>query len=455
MKTSWMVRLFPGAWRARYEDEFRALLEDQPASAGDMLDILAAAGDAQLRYRQLPAEALPAGGYSDPGEIARRRAARRVRRLTALYANAALFVVASLALIGINALTTPGDWWAIFPIWGWSMFLFLHAATVLRGRGLLAAHLILFTALNEGLAWIDVSTGGDLWFQWPLGASAVLLIAHALYSFRLTGIFGTHAIIFGLTLALLGATAWVHAEATEALAGVGISWGAVLLGHALMRFFRASLLTAHVLVYLVLGAYLLAQDLRQDDGLWFYYPLLAWGVILAAHFAAERGFVTLFGKDWEQHKRDALVRLAILEGGAEGSEEQLQPVMAARARELRLLYLHAFAFTVGALAGVVLNLLTLSVGPWMLWPLWGWGMLLAAHAGLVFFRHSLLGAHLALTLIVNAGLITIDVVYTGGSWFFWPLGGTALLFLLHLALSRSTLRAIKEWESRRVEAMME
>jgi cytochrome b6-f complex iron-sulfur subunit len=41
--------LFPRAWRARYEAEFRALLEDSPPTFRERLDILLSAFDARLR----------------------------------------------------------------------------------------------------------------------------------------------------------------------------------------------------------------------------------------------------------------------------------------------------------------------------------------------------------------------------------------------------------------------
>jgi len=459
MKTTWLLRLFPQAWRDRYEEEFRALLEERPASVGDLVDITAAAGDAQIRYRQLPAGALAAGGGSGSApQPARRSAERRVRWMMGFYANALLFLIVNLALFGINLVTTPGEWWAIFPLWGWAMFLTLHAATLVRGRALLATHLALFAILNSGLAWINLSTGGDLWFQWPLAATATLLIGHALLAYGVTGYLGVHVIVYGLAMAQLGATAWVYPDAREGALSAGMSWGIVLLAHALSRFSRISLLSLHTLVFLGVGAQLLVQDLLGDDDLWFYYQLLGWGVVLAAHFAVSRGLVPWFGDEWEQRKRDELTRLARLEAGpAEDAPDggHSPDLIAARVRELRLLHLHAFAFSVGLGVGVVLNLLTLSVGPWVLWPLWPWSALLAVHAAYVLSRRSLIGAHLVLFVTLNAGLIAIDVIYSGANWFYWPLGGTAILFLLHLAFDRDTLRAIRDWESRRVAAMME
>ena len=43
-----LVRLYPAAWRARYEEEFLALLEAWPPTAGDRFDIVRGAIDARL-----------------------------------------------------------------------------------------------------------------------------------------------------------------------------------------------------------------------------------------------------------------------------------------------------------------------------------------------------------------------------------------------------------------------
>ena len=44
----WLLRLYPRAWRNRYEDEFAALLEQCPLSLSDLLDIFVGAIDARL-----------------------------------------------------------------------------------------------------------------------------------------------------------------------------------------------------------------------------------------------------------------------------------------------------------------------------------------------------------------------------------------------------------------------
>jgi hypothetical protein len=48
---SLLIRCYPGRWRARYGDEFEAILEARPLGPFDVADILLGALDAQLRLR--------------------------------------------------------------------------------------------------------------------------------------------------------------------------------------------------------------------------------------------------------------------------------------------------------------------------------------------------------------------------------------------------------------------
>ena len=49
--TSLLIRCYPARWRARYGDEFEAILEERPLGPFDVADILLGALDAQLRLR--------------------------------------------------------------------------------------------------------------------------------------------------------------------------------------------------------------------------------------------------------------------------------------------------------------------------------------------------------------------------------------------------------------------
>jgi hypothetical protein len=56
--SSILVRLYPARWRARYGDEFEAILEERPLGPFDVLDIILGALDARLRLRGAGATAI-------------------------------------------------------------------------------------------------------------------------------------------------------------------------------------------------------------------------------------------------------------------------------------------------------------------------------------------------------------------------------------------------------------
>jgi hypothetical protein len=59
-----LIRLYPARWRARYGDEFEAILEDRPLGPFDVADILLGALDAQLRLRGRGADIQKGTGFS-------------------------------------------------------------------------------------------------------------------------------------------------------------------------------------------------------------------------------------------------------------------------------------------------------------------------------------------------------------------------------------------------------
>jgi hypothetical protein len=42
--------------------------------------------------------------------------------------------------------------------------------------------------------------------------------------------------------------------------------------------------------------------LTSRDHLWFYWPLLGWGIGVTAHGFSVYGIIGLFGKEWEEKK---------------------------------------------------------------------------------------------------------------------------------------------------------
>jgi len=56
------------------------------------------------------------------------------RRRRGLLLHALVFLLVNAALFGINFLTTPGEWWVLFPVFGWGLGLLLHAVFGLSQR---------------------------------------------------------------------------------------------------------------------------------------------------------------------------------------------------------------------------------------------------------------------------------------------------------------------------------
>ena len=71
----WMLQLYPAAWRQRYGDEFAAVLADQRASMGLILDVLGGAVDARLHPQVRAGEKNLKGEDTMTKEMLRRCAA--------------------------------------------------------------------------------------------------------------------------------------------------------------------------------------------------------------------------------------------------------------------------------------------------------------------------------------------------------------------------------------------
>ena len=61
---SLLIRCYPARWRARYGDEFEAILEERPLGPFDVADILLGALDAKLRRRGRGADITQGRGFS-------------------------------------------------------------------------------------------------------------------------------------------------------------------------------------------------------------------------------------------------------------------------------------------------------------------------------------------------------------------------------------------------------
>jgi len=59
----------------------------------------------------------------------------------------------------------------------------------------------------------------------------------------------------------------------------------------------------HLIVYVLVNAPLVGINLATSPGaLWFYWPLLGWGIGIVAHAASVFGTGRFLGKEWEERK---------------------------------------------------------------------------------------------------------------------------------------------------------
>ena len=117
-----------------YEDEeVRAIiaraLEQQPKPGGvSHEDLLSIGGEVGLSSESIEKAARDVRDSRLAREARQNLVARRRRGLAV---HAFVYFAVNALLFAVNALTTPGEWWALFPIMGWGLGLFFHAAFVL------------------------------------------------------------------------------------------------------------------------------------------------------------------------------------------------------------------------------------------------------------------------------------------------------------------------------------
>jgi len=106
----------------------------------------------------------------------------------------------------------------------------------------------------------------------------------------------------------------------------------------------------HLGVYVLVVGLLAALNLYRNPGnIWFIWVLLGWGIGVAAH-----GLAILLQRSGRREERSFLV--------------------------------HLFAYIAVNALLITVNLLYSPGYCWFLFPLIGWGVLLAAHAYVAFFR---------------------------------------------------------------------
>lgn len=58
----------------------------------------------------------------------------------------------------------------------------------------------------------------------------------------------------------------------------------------------------HLLTYVVVIIILFVIDMLSGEGLWFYWPLLGWGIAIVIHALNVFGVAGVFGSKWEKKK---------------------------------------------------------------------------------------------------------------------------------------------------------
>ena len=61
----------------------------------------------------------------------------------------------------------------------------------------------------------------------------------------------------------------------------------------------------HLAVYVLVNTFLFLLDITlSPDVLWFYWPLLGWGIAIVVHAVSVFGFGPWLGQEWEEKKID-------------------------------------------------------------------------------------------------------------------------------------------------------
>lgn len=256
---SLLIHLYPAGWRARYGDEFEALLEERPLGPFDVADILLGALDAQLRLRGRGAALQKGTGFSMSLRLGGAAAivgavlfpaglvVGSVNRGGGEVLGGALMLAGTgallLALIGLSSFQARR-----YPKLIWAAFALPALGTVMSGTGLVATAAVGDQPFVAGLS---------PWAIWALGVIVTVLgsALFALATYR-TGALprfaaGSLAIGSGILLLVIIVGASGLVAGTESLAPalilaglIAFSIGWIALGWAAIRLDRPAVATA-------------------------------------------------------------------------------------------------------------------------------------------------------------------------------------------------------------------
>lgn len=248
-----LIRLYPASWRARYQDEFLALLEERPVSPFDAFDILLGALDARLRPRSLAIELAP---RRNPPMNA------RLAGLAAIVGGATILIALPTAWLLGNS---PEEVTAIVQA---VVFLTVEVALLVALIGLSAAQgrrrpALTWSAVAVPIAAVVVSllglagmavagdeplvAGVSGWYLWSFGLLG-LIVGSVLFAAAtaMVGVFSRPAAltllagsllvvlaVFPVAFGLFGTPPWIVAIAVGSVGLFGVGW--ISLGYAATR----------------------------------------------------------------------------------------------------------------------------------------------------------------------------------------------------------------------------
>jgi len=244
-----ILRLYPARWRARYGDEFAAVLEERPLGPFDVADIVLGALDAHLHLRGLGAASqhakgfamsLRIGGYAAivgaaliglvialTGAFSRTAGSESAAPIALLVALAALLV----GLAGMSAFQARSDPWLV-----WSAFAKTAVGTV-----------VIFIASVSDLAGVGPGDWRDGLLPIGLVTAGLgsVLFAVATYRVSVLSRTGALALAIGPVAALVGAVAvsqdaWELGMLLILVGTLSFLAGWLTLGVAAIRLDRAS-----------------------------------------------------------------------------------------------------------------------------------------------------------------------------------------------------------------------
>ncbi len=238
-----LIRLYPASWRARYGEEFEAILEERPLGPFDVADILLGALDAQLHLRGRGAVLNTGKGFSMSLRIGG----------SAAILGAALFtmsIVLGIGVVGNVAPIVPG---ILLVTGSLALLVALVGLSAFQAR----VHPVLsWTAVVIAAAGAVVATGGIVgmelfedgyWESFVLGVLGVLVgsMLFSIATYRTSALPRGAALLVGITSVLVVFVGFGLGDSTGSPAplvvtAIGFALGWFVLGISAVRLDRAA-----------------------------------------------------------------------------------------------------------------------------------------------------------------------------------------------------------------------